>query len=562
MTGITRRIWAWMVRHPEWAVALASIPVIVNHLIVIHHQRVLGTFDIDEAGYLANAFRARRALEYGGLPELWRSLPGDTAPLVPTLSGVLVLARPRSIVLAMAVQPVFAALSAVGVAGVVRRTAGPRAALVGGVVVLGLPAAMVAATTYKFAGAAACFMVLAVWALLCSDGLQRWWPTLGFGASVGLLCLSRTMAVSFLPALAVGVVLLAPRNRVALRNGAAAVGVAAAIAAPWWVTHLGDALGYLRRSGYGAVANQFAHDSIANRVRLRVSIVTIAVRPLLLVALLVAVVGAVVAHQGPRLAWRRLRSPEHRELGVLWVIVAVGYVALLSSANLGTWFDLPLLVLVVAGTVAIAAHVRAPWSRWAGALAVAGALANVVLVGRVGLGDRVVFQSRSSPSSLSAYLFAGSASEDVALIEVDRRFLWGSGERDQAVHDWAQANARLAQELDALDRSAGGTTRTLTGSTALLSGNSLKLTEELTTTRFAPLEEFDRFASTEDFLASLRRPAGGLRRVVVIIDARSPGPGGRAPVLRAIAGVRAGGWVEHERLDLPDGGRVLIFVRP
>ena len=567
--GVSR--WRRWSERPVLVVAFAGLVVMAIHLWLIHAHRHLGTFDLDEAGYLAQSMRLQRLLTADGVRAAWRVLPTETGPLVPVLSVPFLLVHPRSPQAAMVVQPIFHVVSAVAVSGIVSRLAGRVHAIVAGILVLGLPAAIVAARTYSFAGAATVTLCLAVWALLASEHGSRPWPLVGFGAAIGAMVLARTMTVAFLPALAIAAAVQLRRDRRTILGLAGAALAMAIIAGPWWLTNFDTATGYLTSFGYGEVSNRFGPATSLLRVLARAGGLVADARPLLFAVAVVIWVGGLrgwrrLRPERGRKAWRDRLTDAGRDRLTVWSVILVGYLSLLSSSNTGTGFDLPLVALLVAASVPLVDHLRPVWQRRVAIGAVAVAALNIVAIGTVFIGSRKVFYDGGEPKfSAGSLLFSETQAGDEPLAGPGRLSAWNlpiEG-RNRAAAKWWKSSVELVWALDRLEaRTPGGAIRTVTGSADLVSANSILLAEEISGSGariLTDVNENEPDASVERLMRPRRE---GHRNALVLLQttARTPEEGRRKRQVMALA--RSEGWVDFSVIDLPDGGRAYILVHP
>jgi hypothetical protein len=189
---------------------------------------------------------------------------------------------------------------------------------------------------FSVTASACCLWMLA--AYLRSEGFQNWRWALLTGASVGLLLLSRSLAPVYVaPFVVVALIDVVRRRRLPWAQIGAALAVAVAVAGPWWLVSGGDALHYLRSSGYQAssgLTDTGAHlslHSLLARVRWTLGDLGTLQALILLAAPLIA-----VAH--------RRRMP-----GAVVVASWLGLtlVVLATSSNIGTGFGLPLIAVAI-----------------------------------------------------------------------------------------------------------------------------------------------------------------------------------------------------------------------
>jgi 4-amino-4-deoxy-L-arabinose transferase-like glycosyltransferase len=315
--------------------------------------------DIDEAYNASMALNDYFALRGGG-PHAWWDmvqLQAPNAPLVPALASLTFVVK-AGVTESFAVLIGFMALLAAAAFGIGERLAGPRLGAMAALAVATCAGTFAFSRELIFALPAAALLSCAVYALLRSEGLRRRRWALTCGAALGLMLLARTMTVAFLPGvlLAATLVLLAraegSRGR-ALANLGLLVTAAAAVAATWYWRNLESVYDYLTGFGYGDQANPYgpAH-ALVSWERFAGVAERIAGDLLLPLSLLV---GAGLVALGVELL-RRLRGPERRgevlralaasDAGAVAVVIACGYLALVSSRNAGNGFSFPLAVLL------------------------------------------------------------------------------------------------------------------------------------------------------------------------------------------------------------------------
>ncbi len=347
--------------HPLLTTALVTSVVAVGHAIWIWNHRLLGAFDPDEAGYLAAALRYERTLDLLRPWAFVRAVGGTgTGPMVPLLSVPFLLVGPRDPRTAMLVQPLLSVLTSVSIAGIAFHLKGrPYPAILAGTSFLALPMAALATQSYWLGTGATAAMVGSMWALLASDRCanRRIWL---YGFLLGVMLLTRTMMLGFLPAMALAGVIVAGRERRRLLRLAGAFGIAAVVAGPWWVANWTSIFDYLFSYGYGERAGLFGSGGIPQRLAFRFERILDGtgfgwLGNVVIAATVVA--GLALAALGLRTAERRFNETQRSELALL-VAVAVGLAALVSTSNNGVWFELPLVGLAI--PLVVAAGARAP----------------------------------------------------------------------------------------------------------------------------------------------------------------------------------------------------------
>lgn len=558
--GLAGRSLAWVRRHPLLVVVLFASAVAVVQGWWLWNHRLLGALDPDESGYIATSLRYHRILATDPLA-LPRAIGGTgNGPLIPLLTVPLIVLGPFDPRTALLMQPVLMVVTALAVAGIAQRLAGASAAVVAGVVFTMLPTVVFATQTYWLGLGAAAFMSLAAWALLASDRLTNRW-TYAFGACVGLMLLSRTMTVGYLPAMAVAGAVVAGRDRRCWIGGLKAVGVALLVAGPWWFAARDAIFSYLFSYGYGERAGLFGGGGPLQRAHQRVDAVLLGVGPLELFAAVVVAWSVVVV------VTRRSGWPETtRSAAAVAAAIAAGIVALASTSNNGVWFELPIVALAV--PLAVAAGSWAPaWLR------------GVVLVPVLGLG---ALQLACALWLIGPYGRSLPLIEEVHRVsqyeygfqQYDVRF--GPDRRSElatASAEWWAASVAVEEELRGLTAD-GEKVYTFSGNFQMFNSNTVGLAGELRS--WSPrLWIPDTVGDADDRAIYLDPTATDLagndvidafgypvERVLVLAlhDQHLFTPDADVQALHDEA-VEAG-WEPVRRFDLPVGGEVVVLRHP
>lgn len=339
--------------------AALGIMAVLPQLLWLVRYRAGHPFDIDEAGYISIALDQAAALRRGQLIDLGRVFlhHGPAAPLAPLLAAPILAVFGPDPSLAMAVPVLTLLGTLVATFAIARTLQRAPVAVLSTLMVAGLPVMIDYSRTFQFAlPATACFTA-ALAMLARSRSLLSPRAMLLWGVCVGLMLLSRTMTVAFLPGLlvAAGLAWLASSDRVqAARNLGLGVMAMTAVAAPWYLGNWREVSGYLLGAGYGATSTQY---QFATAPPLSLDGMTAFLyrqvnEYLYLPAALV--LGAGLAAGLWRLAawwdrcWEtpirtRMAHLARRPEVVIAVAVASGMAALMSSRNAGTGFIAPLL---------------------------------------------------------------------------------------------------------------------------------------------------------------------------------------------------------------------------
>jgi 4-amino-4-deoxy-L-arabinose transferase-like glycosyltransferase len=317
----------------------------------------------DESGYIAIAIRNTQALHSGGLISLFREFERQNvqAPLLPLITvPVNILFGNEVFQSLLALQVVAAAL--IAATFLLARTFLSRGwSLLAAACVGSTPAVADYSREYVFSIPAALFLTGATWMLVRSDQLRRRRWVVGAGALAGLMVLSRTMTVSFVPGLfaaGLGLVVASKpeERRERFRSLLWAGGALLAVAGTWYVRNFVSVSAYLLNYGYGRNAGAFgkSHSPVSWGYWLKD--VRLVAQSMYLPLAAVVVASVVTALPLLVRAQASVRTVVGRPMFVLAAVPAVGYLVLTSSRNEGTGFVLPLLPPFIVLAVGLAAR--------------------------------------------------------------------------------------------------------------------------------------------------------------------------------------------------------------
>ncbi|HXA42096.1 MAG TPA: glycosyltransferase family 39 protein [Candidatus Solibacter sp.] len=373
---------AWSRTHVAALAATVLVLVAVNAWWIARY-RGGGPLDIDEAGYLSTAVDHLGA---GGPGGVWRVFQAHapSAPLVPlAAAGVLALLG-ANVYLGFSVLIFALAVTVACSYALARRLSGPAAGAVAAVVVAGTPALLDYTRTFQFAVPVTAFFTAAVLCLVMSRSLQGVGWSLAWGGLIGLMLLSRTMTVAFLPGLIAAGLLVAtrsPRPVRSIANLAGGLAMIAAVSGTWYLGNWQAVFFYLTTAGYGAQSSQYGSGTPFSPDAL-VEFLHRTMNEYLYLPLGLVFLGGVLAG-GALTVIRLLRRSESMTAKLGWFLdqdhvpvaipPAAGLLALVSSRNAGTGFIAPLLPAAV--VLAVVALAKLPWlqiRRWAltGAVAI------------------------------------------------------------------------------------------------------------------------------------------------------------------------------------------------
>ncbi len=354
---------------PLLVVALAWVVTSAINLWVIQRYRVGFPIDIDESGYLGFSFQYWDAFRSDGFEGLWSVLqvPNPYAPLVPLATLPIHAVAGQGIYSSMAVQAGFVGVLGVAIYATVRGAlANHWWAALAAALAMSTPMIMDYSRTYHFVVASTAMFAVCLACLVRSDALARTWPTILGGIATGLLLMSRTMTIAFVPALFAAIILLVLMAGISRRRLLHVVlfTFAAVLVASTWYWHSGDAIwNYLTGYGYGDESATYGPrhepDMVRFWTRTMVRLAQAIYLPLVLVSMFASSLLAfaimkrhVRLHRGGRTTQASL---------ALCIAFAMVWIALTSSRNAGTGFVAPLVVPTIA--LIVIATAKVPYHR-------------------------------------------------------------------------------------------------------------------------------------------------------------------------------------------------------
>jgi 4-amino-4-deoxy-L-arabinose transferase-like glycosyltransferase len=528
----------------------------------------------DESGYISIALRNSHALTSSGPLSLVSTVLEQSvqAPFVPLSAVPFNVVFGSGVDASLLVEPVFFALLVLATYAVARRLTTAWWALLAAFLVATAPVVVDYARIFHFSVPAAAFLVLALWALMRSEGLTRRRWAVACGLLLGLMVLSRSMTIAYLPGFAIAAalpILLGGEWRGRLLNFVLLCVSGAALAGLWYLPNAESVGGYLLNFGYGAESQAYGAEhsplSVVYWTREIGFLFEELYFPLGAALALCAIAAVASALVGRRLRWpsrEDLRAWLLTDAALAAAIALEGYVALTSSKNHGTAFALPWLPIVVVLVCAAVARAR-PGSLRLGAVAILAAVAVLNLTMKSGLvpwvgdprtvdlpalGEKTVTDGRGivELEVAAAGYPAGSATEPMPPLQ----------------REWLPFAGRLARWVTAYSEGKGeepnlgwGFDDLLMNNTRVALGSELRLSRELPTLFLKPFPDGDSAAS---YRAQLEEAGSNL----LVVGERGPGTTGIHLSRRQVeAAGRQLGFHPVRSFTAPDGRELTVWSR-
>lgn len=362
------------VRLPEWALAVGvlaaaiALTVAINLWWIAVHRSGL-PYDVDESGYLLRAVHDSDALHTGGLVELARTIhtPDRSAPLVPFVAGMVRYVSGAGATALIGVVQLFAVVLAGATYVVSRRLATRPWAVLCAVVVMTVPGVLLRGRQFDFALPAAAMLMAALAAQLSVADFTSLPRSLLWGGLLGLTALTRTMILPMIGALVVAavvrlIVIRGGRRQMMVAGGGLIFGFL--VAWSWYSASWRAVASYLYSDGYGASAGTFGSGRsfwsaswwtfrLTRAVNTEVFLPLTAALVLCIAFLIVAAIRRRVNPAGTRPggAHQGAHSWLGSDTATVVILLVVGYLALSSTGNAGSGFELvlipPAVVLIV-----------------------------------------------------------------------------------------------------------------------------------------------------------------------------------------------------------------------
>jgi hypothetical protein len=532
-------------------------------------------FTIDEAGYIAIGIVDHIGLQTGGLHGWWEAIQNQVpqAPLLPALTSFTLIFKSGTLN-AFGVLIACMMLLAFAAYGIGSRLAGPRLGALAAVVVATLPGTIVFTREYVFAMGVAAFLSCAVFSLLRSDGLRSYRWSLACGVSIGLMLLSRSMTIAFVPGLLLaGVVVALVRGWLQgegdIRRRAISLGIIVVsgfgLAATWYVRNFTPVYEYLTSFGYGSQSTYYGAEhswlswgrwhQVASRMVQIDLLVPLGVAIFLgLVVMAVVVVRRVVDAPDRRSELTTLAGTDAFSVALVF---ACCYLALTSSRNVGEGFTIPVVALLPPLAVMSLRHLNrrvvAP------ALAVVAAATVLNLLSNSNVSDSLAKTRSVHVPAFGTLAWVNGVPHAVSAM---RAQLPGPESRFDAVdHEWEVAGNELAGYVQKVVSEGaahepvafGSRNEALNTSTLLLDG----------------LADFDRPYTLWQLEPEPDTPASYVRQLeesgAGILVTMSSEEGDYVPVVTQAyveAAARRLGFRITRRSQMPDGRQMRVWLAP
>lgn len=444
------------------ALMLAALATWAN-ILWIEYNRFGLALTIDEAGYMSQAIAYARALKYGGVTGWLAALsyPTKFAPLSPIVSSALMARWGVDENIAFYTHILFYVGIVLIVFWWVREKSTRLAAICASLLVATLPDIVFYTRTYQYGLPTAFFFLLSHFAYYKSRRFSSWFWSFWAGAALGLMLLSRTMSIAFLPAF--GIIWFLDSWKLLRQNMARlvmSVVVFALVAVPWYALNFNEIFGYLFSFGYGASSKEYggtipylSFGYVSRRIQFFMDSIYNVHFVLVFVFFLLGVLQQV------RVLVRKDKSADP----TLWVpasILVLCIAILLSSKNIGSGFDAPLYpVMVFCAVCTVPNLVKSQTARH---VIYAVMLFGALLVGYL---QSTTNACANSPRLLVRPLM-GSAQKKICDGFIGE-YIRGVGENGEdktnwddipypVQREWRGVSSQLADRLHDVDKSGGG----------------------------------------------------------------------------------------------------------
>jgi hypothetical protein len=319
-------------------------------------NRFDGILNIDEAGYMAVAVNLTHHLIGGGIANWLHvfTFPTIQAPLSYAIASIIMYFTDISRNSGLITNAIFGSVTILFVFLLSQRLSSTMTAIVTTLLVISNPYFTDYTRDFVFAAASASSFIAFLFFFELSEGFARRLPSILCGVCAGLLLLSRTVNISFVPGIVFAslifvIVIRKEPWRVCIRNIFLALAAAVLVAAPWYYINFTVVTDYLLAYGYGSQATEH---SISGGDRFYTMLLHgkalfarmfIPQIVMLSIAFSVYITAAIFR-------WRLFLQDSSAIFSLyLIVLFLLCFGTLLTSNNMGSGFDVPLISILVIG---------------------------------------------------------------------------------------------------------------------------------------------------------------------------------------------------------------------
>ncbi len=328
--------------------------------------RTGGGLDIDEAGYIGYSIALERALIGGGISGWLHAFftPVGQAPLTMVVASfITALAGTYSEWIALSTNSFLLLFLLFLVYVLAAREYGRNVGFFSLIIVATTPYAIDFARLFNFGIPTSLFFIATVYCYRRSEGLTKLGWVAAVGCCAALMVLSRTMALAFLPAFALVFLVESFFWRTGIKRLLISILVGTStfilVCGPWFAVNFHIVFDYLFSFGYGRKAAEygagkgiFSYDDINFRLYLFSKYTKLTHIIFFIIGLCSLVINLITSKNGRK---KGISFSAH-----VLLLTSICLLTLMSSRNIGTAFDLPLLPPLVIAMVGSLANIIRP----------------------------------------------------------------------------------------------------------------------------------------------------------------------------------------------------------
>jgi len=346
----------FMINKAKYGLAIISTIFLISGIIWIEENRIGQPLDIDEAGYQSIAISQYHALKYSGVSGWLASLcaPSIQAPLVTATTSLIYYFTGINEHVAFLLQLLCSVGTIIITYLIATRLANSRAGIIAALLIASCPGIIFYSRSYNFVSETTLIFTCAIYSLIRSQCFTDIKWSFYFGFLLGLMPLTRTMTIAFMPGFVVGGILLVViRNddrlrRLCLMLSSLFIGLIVALT--WYYYNGKIVLDYLQGYGYGAHANEYAIKKSRNAIINTIIILCNSAGLHFLHLLILFISFAIFFYWILRILSKKTKTNNTKQSCVLSIIVIIvsSFVALQSSENVGSGFYCPIFPSIFA----------------------------------------------------------------------------------------------------------------------------------------------------------------------------------------------------------------------